>query len=281
MGKIILKSNGVETQIINVTDFTALSGESNVYVLGINDNGDVLEQFNPDGSVIKFDNSGDKITQGVYNDNTGTLTLTDLTGGTLTVTGFTTGSTEIYITGGTYSANTITFTNNTGGTFNVTGITSVYEVGSGSSSVQLVGVSGSAIGDYSVVSGGFNNTTFGDCSSIVGGSNNLITGPTGIVNSTYNGIYSGSTFSGYYGSYSPSSTLSGLGTGATFSFYFNPPGTLSNIYVNNIGNNYVNNDTVTVLGDVFGGTIGVDNVTFQIGTINNPSNSFIGGFVIT
>ena len=61
MGKIILKSNGVETQIINVTDFTALSGESNVYVLGINDNGDVLEQFNPDGSVIKFDNSGDKI----------------------------------------------------------------------------------------------------------------------------------------------------------------------------------------------------------------------------
>jgi len=61
MGKIILKSNGVETQIINVTDFTALSGESNVYVLGINDNGDVLEQFNPDGSVIKFDNSGEEL----------------------------------------------------------------------------------------------------------------------------------------------------------------------------------------------------------------------------
>ena len=40
----------------------------------------------------------------------------------------------------------------------LSGQTQIYEVGSGSSSVQLVNVSGSAIGDYSVVSGGLLNT---------------------------------------------------------------------------------------------------------------------------
>ena len=34
-----------------------------------------------------------------------------------------TGNTNVLVTGGTYSAGTITFTNSTGGTFNVTGLT--------------------------------------------------------------------------------------------------------------------------------------------------------------
>ena len=51
-----------------------------------------------------------------------------------------TGNTDVFVTGGTYSAGTITFTNNTGGTFNVTGVTF-----SGGSSVS---------GDYLPLSGG-------------------------------------------------------------------------------------------------------------------------------
>jgi hypothetical protein len=53
----------------------------------------------------------------------GTLSLTNVSGGTYNVTGFFTGGTDVFVTGGTYSNGTATFTNNTGGTFNVTGFT--------------------------------------------------------------------------------------------------------------------------------------------------------------
>jgi len=51
-----------------------------------------------------------------------------------------TGNTDVFVTGGTYSAGTITITNNTGGTFNITGVTF-----SGGSSV---------VGNYLPLSGG-------------------------------------------------------------------------------------------------------------------------------
>jgi hypothetical protein len=51
-----------------------------------------------------------------------------------------TGNTDVFVTGGTYSAGTISITNNTGGTFNITGVTF-----SGGSSV---------VGDYLPLSGG-------------------------------------------------------------------------------------------------------------------------------
>jgi hypothetical protein len=86
---------------------------------------------NPDGSSYKaelsqlvsiFGSSGDTfVTGGTY--SAGTATFTNNTGGTFNVTGFFTGSTDVFLTGGTYSAGTTTFTNNTGGTFNVTGFT--------------------------------------------------------------------------------------------------------------------------------------------------------------
>lgn len=59
---------------------------------------------------------GDSITGGTIDYSTGTLSLNS-TGGTVTITGFT----DTFVTGGTYSSGTATFTNNTGGTFNVTG----------------------------------------------------------------------------------------------------------------------------------------------------------------
>lgn len=68
------------------------------------------------------------VTGGTYSN--GTTTFTNNTGGTFNVTGFFTGSTDVFTTGATYNnENRLTFTNNTGGTFNVlfntfTGITS-------------------------------------------------------------------------------------------------------------------------------------------------------------
>jgi hypothetical protein len=58
------------------------------------------------------------VTGGTYSN--GTATFTNTTGGTFNVTGFYTGGTDLYITGVTYNNNTFTFTNNTGGTFNTT-----------------------------------------------------------------------------------------------------------------------------------------------------------------
>jgi hypothetical protein len=43
------------------------------------------------------------------------------------VTGFSTGTTEVFVTGGTYTDGT-TFRNNTGGTFNVIGFSALTEV---------------------------------------------------------------------------------------------------------------------------------------------------------
>jgi len=67
------------------------------------------------------------ITGGTY--TAGTATFRNTTGGTFNVTGFTTGGTsgvEVFVSGGTYSSGTTTFTNTTGGTFSVTGFTNNY-----------------------------------------------------------------------------------------------------------------------------------------------------------
>jgi hypothetical protein len=64
------------------------------------------------------------VTGGTYNINTGIVTFTNNSGGTFNVTGFTSGMTDTFVTGGTYSAGTAVFNNNKGITFNVTGFTS-------------------------------------------------------------------------------------------------------------------------------------------------------------
>ena len=59
------------------------------------------------------------VTGGTYNTNSGIATFTNNTGGTFTLTGFKTS--DLVVTGGTYSNGSATFTNNTGGTFSVSG----------------------------------------------------------------------------------------------------------------------------------------------------------------
>lgn len=63
------------------------------------------------------------ITGGTYSDNT--ITLVDDTGSSIHVTGIT----GTVVTGGTYSANTITCSNSAGGTFEITGLTDTFITG--------------------------------------------------------------------------------------------------------------------------------------------------------
>jgi len=95
---------------IVITGDTSQNPEGSSYKATI---GQVLDLFSVSANTY--------VTGGTYDNNTGTATFTNNQGGEFDVTGFYTGGTDIYVTGGTYSAGTATFTNNTGGTFDVTG----------------------------------------------------------------------------------------------------------------------------------------------------------------
>jgi len=104
------------------------------------------------------------VTGGTYSN--GTAEFTNITGGTFNVIGFYTGSTaaEVFVTGGTYNTGVTTFRNNTGGTFNVTG----YYTGSTAAEVFVTG------GTYTAGTATFANNT-GGTFSVTG----FYTGSTG------------------------------------------------------------------------------------------------------
>ena len=110
------------------------------------------------------------------------------------------GLTEIYVTGGTYSANTITFTNNTGGTFTVTGITVTGTTIMVGDYLPLSG--GTVTGSTSFTSGLNSNiisaTTYQNLpiSGLTAGNNINISGSNGNFTISVTGITSGTTFTG-------------------------------------------------------------------------------------
>lgn len=86
-----------------------------------------------------------------------------------------TGSTDYYVTGGTYSGGTLVLDRQNGSvtiTGFTTGSTQLYEVGSGTNSTQRIGVNSNTSGNYSVVSGGIQNTASCNYSFVGGGSGN-------------------------------------------------------------------------------------------------------------
>ena len=151
----------------------------------------------------KYYGSNLSITGGTYDSFTGTLNLINITGGTVPITGISgggggggitggtfiysaqtlelyssggtlsiTGFADVYVTGGTYSAGTITFTNNSGGTFVVTGIPT----------------GGGVSGDYLPLSGGTvsGNTIF--TSGLTANTLN-VTGNTTLTNTSGTSFY--------------------------------------------------------------------------------------------
>ena len=146
-----------------------------------------------------------------------------------------------------------------------------------------------SLGNFSTIGGGMSNTANGFAPTIAGGRLNT-SGVVGRVVNTYDSFYSGSTLDGTFTSISPSSTLSTSGSGATFTISF-ISGVLNTISIQNNGSDYIEGDLLTFDGDLFGGTVGVDNVVLNInvgftqyttvgGGINNITSgdrSTIGG----
>ena len=77
------------------------------------------------------------VTGGTYNINTGVVTFTNNSGGTFNVTGFTSGMTDTFTTGGTYSDGTTIFTKTNGETYSVSGYTTPFTGGTVSGSTTF------------------------------------------------------------------------------------------------------------------------------------------------
>ena len=117
-------------------NFIYLKGEL-IYSGFTSNNQLILQKIN--GSQITINGIGGGsstdifVTGGTYSN--GTAIFTNNTGGTFNVNGFFTGSTDVFVTGGTYDNNTgvATFTDSSGNTFNVngflTGYTNYYTTG--------------------------------------------------------------------------------------------------------------------------------------------------------
>jgi hypothetical protein len=137
----------------NVTGFTTGNTLQQVLVNGNISNGNNIIMSESDNIIFKYAGYNNSINTNtltsnrviLFPDNSGTVALLSdiqtFTGGTVTgATNFTNGlsattisattylnlpiNTDVFVTGGTYSAGTITFTNTTGGTFNVTDVLS-------------------------------------------------------------------------------------------------------------------------------------------------------------
>jgi hypothetical protein len=126
----ISQNNSNVSGLLTTTTFRLTSGATNGYVLTSDGSGNAT--WNPLSATTGYFDVF--VTGGTY--SAGTATFTNNTGGTFNVTGFTTGGTsgdDVFVTGGTYSEGTATFTNTTGGTFNVTGFSDFQYFISGSS----------------------------------------------------------------------------------------------------------------------------------------------------
>ena len=128
---------------------------------------------------------------------------------------------------------------------------------------------------YSTISGGRQNTTYGCYSTISGGRCNE-GGVRNGVSGVYNQTYTGGTLNGLFTNIQPTSTNSLYGFDATFNFQFFL-GSLNNVTVNNRGNFYESNDLFFFDGSVFGGTPGIDDVTFNVNITTNNYATVAGG----
>lgn len=99
---------------LSIKNGTGNSDATTNLIQGINTAGNITSFINADGLL-----SGSSVSTPGFTANT-----SGITANTISATTYFNLPTDIRVTGGTYTDNTILFTNNTGGTFSVTGITS-------------------------------------------------------------------------------------------------------------------------------------------------------------
>jgi hypothetical protein len=62
MGKIILKNNGLETQIVNGVNFSSLTPENDVFYFGVDALSGELQKSDPNGEIIELKKNGGVVT---------------------------------------------------------------------------------------------------------------------------------------------------------------------------------------------------------------------------
>jgi len=165
MGKLIIRNNGVETQLVNGVDFTTLSGTPDTYVIGVDTVSGSFEQLNPDNSIINYKTSGSgNFTGGTVTGETlfdGGLSATTISGDTFYGDGSNLTGVGGNFTGGTVSGET-TFE---GGLLSTSiSATTIYGnevLGDGSNLVGVVALSYSDLGFNVTVTGATLNQNVG------------------------------------------------------------------------------------------------------------------------
>jgi hypothetical protein len=121
MGRIIQQNNGKTTVYVTGENLTGLTPESNTYYLGVDLSSGVLEKKNPNGTIVNLEDSGETFTGGTVNG--ATVFTNGLTSNTISATTYLNLPGDIYITGGTYSAGTLTLTSTDSNDIVVSGFT--------------------------------------------------------------------------------------------------------------------------------------------------------------
>ena len=232
---------------LTVSGNTNITGTLNIGTIGA---GTPLINLGLDssGNVVTGTTGGGTFTGGTVN---GATNFTNgLTANTISATTYLNLPTDVRVTGGTYSAGTILFTNNTGGTFNVTGLTT--------------GSTATVSGNFLPLSGG----------TVSGGTQftNGLTANT-ISATTYQNLPTDVRVTG--GTYSNNTFTYTNNTGGTFNVLFNTVTGLTSTGI--ISSSSLSATTLTVngvniTGDTFvtGGTYSAGTITFR----NNQNTTF-------
>jgi hypothetical protein len=294
-------TNGLSANTISATTYLNLPTDIRVTGSSLNAANYDFTLTRNDGVTITSNlgllSSDMTVTGGTYDINTGIVTFTNNTGGTFNVSGFTSGMTDTYTTGGTYSNGTTTFTKTNGGTYNVSGYTYIPHLGYDNlnSTVWNYGfggvISNISFGENSLVS-----NTIGESNSAFG-SNILTANTTGsyntgigdsVLNNNTTGEYN--TGIGPYSLYSNTIGVQNFSIGS-YSLYSNTTGSYNTgigtaaLQDNIIGERntaiggfslYVNNGSRNIAIGFYAGsaTIGNDNILF-----GSDSNDYTDGLV--
>lgn len=117
MGRIIQKNNGKTTVYVTGENLTGLTAANDTYYLGVDLTSGILEKKNPNGDIVNLE----AFTGGTVG---GATTFTNgLNANVISATTYLNLPGDIYLTGGTYSAGTLTLTSSDSNDIVVTGFT--------------------------------------------------------------------------------------------------------------------------------------------------------------
>ena len=256
------------TDSISATTYQNLPIDPDTYITGFSYNDNTFTIGDNSGNT--FDTTFNDVTGLTINGDlsvTGNTLLEGLTATTISAGTYQNLPLDVFVTGGTYSAGTATFTNNSGGTFNVIG----FSTGGGSGTFTGGTVSGATDFTNGLSANTFSATTitgvtiFSSGNTIVGGQF-VSLGGTSATSPTYRTSLGGSNLS-------PRGSFGVEGAGANFHRYsFDPVNQRGLAFtVSNNGSVYI--DRASIVGLGISSTIGAETGVLVFNTLNVADNS--------